>query len=414
MKKIDRAPVLRLPGFNDSWTESKIGDVTTYVDYRGATPLKSESGVFLVTAKNVKVGVIDYECSKQYIPKDHYEQVMRRGRPFLGDVLITTEAPLGNVAAVDRTDVALAQRIIKLRGKEGVLSNEFLKHILLSQSFQVLLNEKSSGSTAKGIKGSVLRKLPLVFPSISEQEKIATFLFAVDERIGQLKRKKNLLVKYKNGVTQQIFAQDIRFKDDNGNDFPDWEKRTLGDLGSTYNGLVGKTAEDFGEGSPYVTYKQIFDHSKIQCGRFGFVRIHPREKQNQVQFGDVFFTTSSETPREVAFASVMLDEAENVYLNSFCFGYRPYSLSTLNPQFSRYLFRSDNFRRKVFRLSQGSTRYNISKTEMMKLTIALPSLDEQVKIATLLSAIDKKVELLDCQMGNTKIFKEGLLQQMFV
>lgn len=414
MKGTEKIPALRFRDFDGDWTTSKVADVTTYVDYRGKTPPKSESGVFLVTAKNVKVGHIDYECSKEYIPKELYDEVMRRGRPRLGDVLITTEAPLGNVATIDRIDIALAQRIIKLRGKERILSNDFLKHILLSQSFQKSLNEKSTGSTAKGIKGSVLHKLPLVFPSIAEQQKIAAFLSAVDKKIGQLAREKELLLKYKKGVMQQIFEQKIRFKDQDGNDFPDWEEKTLGELGSTYNGLVGKTADDFGEGSPYVTYKQIFDNSRIQCELFEFVKIDAKEKQNRVEFGDVFFTTSSETSGEVAFASVILDTVENLYLNSFCFGYRAHSLNEVKPQFSRYLFRSNGFRRKVFRLAQGSTRYNISKTEMMKLTIPLPNPAEQMKIAAFLSAIDEKIEHLDLQLGITRTFKKGLLQQMFV
>src|SRR5258708_37912137 len=110
MKATEKTPALRFRGFDGDWTTSNVADVTTYVDYRGATPTKSESGVFLVTAKNVKAGYIAYECSKEYIPKECYDEGMRRGRPLFGDVLITTEAPLGNVATIDPIDLALGQR----------------------------------------------------------------------------------------------------------------------------------------------------------------------------------------------------------------------------------------------------------------------------------------------------------------
>ena len=95
------------------WEIKKLGEVTSYVDYRGKTPIKSTEGIFLVTAKNVKAGYMDYEISKEYIPYENYEEVMRRGKPQIGDVLITTEAPMGNVASIDREGFALAQRIIK-------------------------------------------------------------------------------------------------------------------------------------------------------------------------------------------------------------------------------------------------------------------------------------------------------------
>ncbi|MBN2825167.1 MAG: restriction endonuclease subunit S, partial [Campylobacterales bacterium] len=114
------------------------------------------------------------------------------------------------------------------------------------------------------------------------------------------------------------------------------------------------------------------------------------------------------------FASVLLDELEEVYLNSFCFGYRAKSLDILNPYFARYLFRSANFRRETIKLAQGSTRYNISKVELMKTIIQLPSLEEQTKIANFLSSIDTKIAQTQKQLEATKAFKKGLLQQMFV
>lgn len=171
----------RLLTFDMNISEMKLSDVCDYVDYRGKTPVKSDSGVFLVTAKNIKKGYIDYDSSKEYIPADTYDNVMHRGFPQVGDVLITTEAPCGNVAQVDRADIALAQRVIKLRGKTNILRNRYLKFILLSQLFQDRLMKAATGSTVKGIKGSTLLRLSIPVPSLDVQDKIADVLDNFDK-----------------------------------------------------------------------------------------------------------------------------------------------------------------------------------------------------------------------------------------
>ena len=254
----------------------------------------------------------------------------------------------------------------------------------------------------------------IVFPSLSEQQKIASFLSAVDEKLQQLTKKKDLLEEYKKGVMQKIFSQEIRFKDDNGNNYPDWKEKSLGEIGETFNGLTGKTKEDFGRGRPFIQYMQIFNSARIDTSKFGYVDINEGEKQKTAKYGDVFFTTSSETPLEIGYASVLTEEIEEVYLNSFCFGYRPNSLTELYPYFASYLFRSESLRKQIVKLAQGSTRYNMSKVQLMKVLIKLPLLDEQQKIANLLSSLDSKIDLVSTQIENTKAFKKGLLQQMFV
>lgn len=156
------------------------------IDYRGKTPEKTASGIPLVTAKIVKGGRI--EDPEEFIAEDAYEQWMRRGIPEAGDVVLTTEAPLGEVAQLDGRKVALAQRIITLRGKPGLLDNTYLKFALQSQPIQEQLHGRASGSTVTGIKQSELRKLQLTFPALAEQQRVAGILGSLDDKIAVNRR----------------------------------------------------------------------------------------------------------------------------------------------------------------------------------------------------------------------------------
>ena len=155
-------------------------------DYRGRTPEKVPDGVFLVTAKNVRMGYIDYESSKEYVAEDEYDEIMRRGLPKKGDILFTTEAPLGNVALVDREDVALAQRIIRFRMDSKHFHSGFTLHAMMSDHFQVQLRSLSTGSTAEGLKASKLPILRIVAAPLPEQEVIADYLDRETAKIDRL------------------------------------------------------------------------------------------------------------------------------------------------------------------------------------------------------------------------------------
>ena len=201
-----KVPEIRFKGFTEAWEQRKLIEVCDYVDYRGKTPTKTENGIFLVTAKNVKDGFIDYETSKEYISENAYEEVMRRGKPEIGDVLITTEAPCGNVAQVNKADIALAQRIIKYRGHIGVVDNTYLKYYLLSPEFQKILNAKSSGGTVQGIKGSILHQQKIIYPSYEEQKKIGQHMDSLDHLITLHQQKCEELKKIKKFMLQKMFV----------------------------------------------------------------------------------------------------------------------------------------------------------------------------------------------------------------
>lgn len=179
-----RNELLAFSGKDVEW--KSLSEACDYVDYRGKTPRKKSDGIFLITAKNIKRGYIDYQTSKEYISLEDYELVMRRGVPQLGDILITTEAPCGNVAQINNENIALAQRVIKYRSKNNKLSNNFLKHYLLGKEFQIRLYREATGSTVKGIKGSKLHKIKVPIPSIEEQERIVKILDHFDALVNDI------------------------------------------------------------------------------------------------------------------------------------------------------------------------------------------------------------------------------------
>ena len=180
----------------------------SFVDYRGATPEKTDEGIFLVTGKNIKEGKINYELSKEYVFEDQYEEVMHRGKPKIGDLLFTTEAPLGEVANVDYEKIALAQRIIKIRGKKQKLDNFYLKYYIMTQLFQSHLQSLATGSTALGLKASNWCFLRLIVPPLPEQIPIAEFLdnatSKIDKTIQKIEEKVKLLEEYKKSLIHHV------------------------------------------------------------------------------------------------------------------------------------------------------------------------------------------------------------------
>ena len=190
----------------------------------------------------------------------------------------------------------------------------------------------------------------------------------------------------------------------------DWEQCKLGDVGNTFTGLTGKTKEDFGHGSAkFVTYVNVFKNPIATLDQLDAIEID--EKQNQVQKGDIFFTTSSETPEEVGMSSVWTHDTENVYLNSFTFGYRPRVSFDLNYMAS--MLRSPSIRKKITFLAQGISRYNISKTKMLEIEIPTPTLSEQEKIGSFFKQLDNTIALHQRKLDLLKEQKKGFLQKMF-
>lgn len=191
-----------------------------------------------------------------------------------------------------------------------------------------------------------------------------------------------------------------------------WKIHKIGSLGYTYNGLTGKNKDDFRVGKPYIPYMNIFSDFKININKFDLVKIENGENQNKVKYGDILFTTSSETPKEVGMSSVLLDEVDEVYLNSFCFGFRLHNFKIILPEFARYLFRSSRARKDISNLAQGSTRFNLTKRFFLDLDLLVPTIQEQNKIAEILSTVDEDIEKVDEIIQKADKLKKGLMQEL--
>ena len=190
----------------------------------------------------------------------------------------------------------------------------------------------------------------------------------------------------------------------------DWEQRKLADIGGTYTGLSGKKASDFGHGDArFVTYMNIYKNTVATLSGTELIEIDA--KQHEVKYGDVFFTTSSETPEEVAMSSIWLGNQEHTYLNSFCFGFRPEV--DIDPFFLAYTLRAPTFRSDAIFLAQGISRYNISKNRLMEVRIGIPSSKEQKKIGELFRSLDQTITLHQRKLESMKLLKKSLLQKMF-
>ena len=201
-------------GRGESWINVTLGQYIKFIDYRGKTPEKTEAGLRLITAKNVKMGYLQ-DNPREYVAPKTYDSWMTRGIPRLGDVLFTTEAPLANVAQLDTDEkVVFAQRIIIMQPDASKLDSTFLKYMLLSEPIQKRIHDKGTGATVKGIKASLLKNIQISFPnSVSAQVKVVDKFDALSAETKRLEaiyqRKITCLDELKKSLLQQAFAGEL-------------------------------------------------------------------------------------------------------------------------------------------------------------------------------------------------------------
>ena len=270
----------------------------------------------------------------------------------------------------------------------------------LFQTINWLKYNEASG--VPSLSKDTIEKIKINIPGLEEQNKIAKLMFALDERIATQNKIIDRLQTLIKGLNDSLYAQ-----------YSGEVLTSFANLGTSYSGLSGKSAQDFGSGKPFITYLNVYSNNVINEKDFQFVAIKDDEKQNVVEYGDVLFTLSSETPEEVGIGSVYLGK-KNVYLNSFCFGVHITNTEVAFSPYLSYYVSSTPFRKFIYPYAQGSTRFNLCKADFEKASIKLPSLENQKRIYSIMKHIDSKIETEKSLLDLYNSQKQYLLRQMFI
>lgn len=386
------------------WTTLLLEDcMAAIIDYRGKSPDKTTFGVPLVTAKIVKGGRI--EKPEEFIAEADFDGWMRRGMPMSGDIVMTTEAPLGEVAQLDGRKVALAQRVITLRGKPDVLDNTFLKFLLQSNPVQEELRSRGTGTTVVGIRQSELRKVSLTFPPLADQKAIASVLGALDDKI-ELNRRMN--------ATLEAMARAL---------FSDWlathrdsvEESLVQDLIDSRELLIGDgyraTNSEFSDGGlPFVRAGNLrpdgldLDGAEILGAPGVAAAGHKIGKP-----GDVAFTSKGTVGRITRVSS---KTGAFVYSPQVCF-WRSTKPETLVPSVLYRWMRTEDFTRQVTAVStQTDMAPYVSLQDQKKMIVRLPAASEQREFALTLGPLDEKIAANVEQSRTLAILRDALLPKL--
>ena len=390
--KVLNVPHLRFPEFSGEWKRVELKDVAEFQKSR--IPADSLDASCYISTENLipNFGGIKEASS---IPTDGNVMAIKPN-----DILISNIRPyLKKVWQSDRFGGCSAD-VFVLRTTR--CQSDFLYNIIASDKF---INYAMSG--AKGVKmprgdKRQMEEFEFSIPAIEEQNRISRLLSLLDERIATQNK---IIEKYESlikGLNDSLYAQ-----------YGDDVLTSFSSLGFSYSGLSGKSAQDFGSGKPFITYLNVYSNNIINEKDFQYVAIKEGEKQNVVEYGDVLFTLSSETPEEVGIGSVYLGN-ENVYLNSFCFGIHIINTKIAFPPYLSYYVSSTPFRKFIYPYAQGSTRFNLCKVDFEKASIKLPSLENQKRIYSILSHIETKTETEKSLLDLYNSQKQYLLRQMFI
>ena len=400
-------PALRLEGFSGEWELKAIGEL--FAERNESFP---EGELLSVTLRNGIKRVQEigrHNTSNE--DKSKYKLVE------VGDIAYNSMRMWQGASGVSpwKGIVSPAYTVLKPVGSQDTpFFAYYFKTPFMIQVFQ--LNSQGLTSDTWNLKYPALSAIDICRPQdIEEQQAIGAIFTNLDAAINQHTLKHKALQQAKTALMQRMFPQEgqtvpeLRLKGFSG----EWEETTLGELGSTYGGLSGKKKEDFGHGDAmYVTYKDIFSRALItdtsQCER-----VEVDASQNEVRYGDIFFTTSSEIPEEVGLSAVWLIDKPNVYLNSFCFGFRPTGGFDLH--FLGHVLRSPAVRSQFLLLAQGISRFNISKTKAANISLyAPPTLEEQQAIGAVFTNLDQLIAAEAQYIASLKQAKTALLQRMFI
>ena len=395
-------PPLRFPGFTDEWKETTIGDMAIIEKGNGISKDQlSDEGEECILYGELYTKYRSEIINEVYSKTDIDSSKLTRSQA--NDLIIPCS---GETAA----DIATARCV----RKDGILLGGDLNIIRFNNqdgafmSYQ--LNGKRKYDIARVAQGvSVvhlypdhLKSVKVYTPQIKEQQKVVTLLSRIDERI----------------ATQNKIIDDLQSLIKGLNDrFHDGMQGTpisFEQLGSSYSGLSGKSGADFGQGSPFITYLNVYQNNIVNEKQIDLVSVEANESQNTISYGDVLFTLSSETPEETGIGCVYLGSSGKYYLNSFCFGVTITHPDRVYPPYLAYLVSSSKFRKFVYPLAQGSTRFNLQKSDFMRKQFKLLPIEKQKEIATMLDTLNNRLST-ECKLNELyKSQKDYLLRKLFI
>ncbi|QTD39477.1 restriction endonuclease subunit S [Sporosarcina sp. Te-1] len=371
-----------------------------------------DSGVKVYAQENIFLR--DFNVGNYYITEAKYRE-LQSCELFPGDLVISMMGTVGACAVFPDTAERgiMNSHLLRLQFNKKIIPEYIMFLLRDSLLIRKQINKLSVGSIMSGLSSSVVKQLVFPIPSIEEQGKLVSYFQKLDNLITLHQRNLEKTKALKSAYLAEMFpAEGERVPKRRFAGFTrEWKELKLGELGYTFSGLSGKTKKDFGHGdAEYVPYMNVFKNEISNCMLTEKVVLD--NKQKELKYGDVLFTTSSETPHEVGMSSVWLDNKPNVYLNSFCFGLRP--TVSINNLFLAYLLRSNEVRRQIEILAQGISRYNISKGKVMEINIGIPQDEEQKAIGRFFEKLDDSIINQQQKLDKLKAMKQAYLQEMFV
>ena len=412
-----KEPKIRFKGFEGKWEKKKLGAMTSVRGgYAFQSSLFQKYGIPVVRISNIlSNGNVGGDFV--YYPRlDGDTNITIHEKDV---VIAMSGATTGKIARVDVGDEILYQnQRVGLFTKTGKVDYDFLYTVLNRPHFNELLNKLLTSSAQPNASSADIESIEMEIPEDAEEQKaLSNYILSIDSLIQSTTKKIESLKQVKAASLQSMFPQEgettprVRFKGFEG----EWEKVLIGKMGVTYSGLSGKTKDDFGFGEArFITFLNVLTNAKIDTSILEPVNVNRDEHQNEVRKGDLLFNTSSETPEEVGMCGVMDEQLENVYLNSFCFGFRVTD-NNIDPTCVAYVMRSHIGRRIMSILAQGATRYNLSKNSFCKAVLVLPkNIAEQRAIASYFTNLDRQITLHTQRLEKLKQIKAACLDNMFV
>ena len=408
MSEVAQVPQLRFPEFSGEWEDGKLGNYGNLINGLTYSPDNIvDDGLLVLRSSNVQNGQI-YLNDNVYVNLDVDDAALTKEDDILICVRNGSKRLIGKSTIINKNlpKSTHGAFMTVFRGE----SNKFISHWFHSSIYYKEVH-KNLGATINSINGSNLKKFKTIFPLKPEQQKIAAFLTAVDNKIEQLSKKQALLGSWKKGLMQQIFSQAIRFKADDGSAFPVWEEKNIVELAKTSIGLVtSMTPYYVDKGVPLIRNNDIFQN-KIRKEKL----IRLDYEFDQLNKNRRLFTNDIVTVHTGNIgASAVIDEELNGCQGFATLNTRIKNQNEISSSFLCWYYNSTRNIKYALSMATGDGRSNYNLKDFNKATIPVPSLPEQTKIAIFLSSIDSKIEQVGKQLDESKQFKKALLQQMFV